>query len=708
MGKREEPSFCRTCGGLCGVRVTIDDADRIVAVRGDHDNPLTQGFACIKGLQAPAFHYHPDRILRPLKRLDDGRFVEIGLEQALDEIAAKLGGIIAESGPGAIAGFRGTQNYTDSAGIHMLPAFLDAIGSPSFFSTMTIDQSAKWVTADRLGSWSGGYQAFLDSDVWMFVGINPLVSLWGGNGFPPFNPVKRMKEARARGMTIIVIDPRLTETARFADIFLQPKPGEDVALAAGLLRIILAKGWHDAAFCSAHVAGLDDLRRAVDPFTPALVEARAGVSPDLLHRAAEAFARNSRRGICITGTGPNMAAHSNLSEHLYECLNVVCGRFLRAGEAIPNPGVMSAPAPRHAEVIAPRRGWESGHKSADGTGMMLGQMMSGTLCDEIVTRGEGRIRSLFVDGGNPALAFPDQRKTVDALRRLDLLVTIDPMMTSTAKLSHYILPPKLQYERADLPLPHIDGRYFPLPYAQYTPALVPPPAGSDVADDWYVFWALAKRLGAPITYFGTPMEMQEAPVTEDLLAMITANARVPFDTIRRQREGALFDVEPQTVQPARPDRSARFAVAPADIVAEIATVAGSSDAIEPAYTHRLISRRMREVQNTSGRDIPAVHRRVPFNPAFFHPDDLAANGLSEGDRIEIRSAAGSIITPVQGDETVRPGAISMTHGWGGLPGEDPAQTLGVATSLLVATDRDVEPINAMPVMSAIPVSIRRL
>jgi anaerobic selenocysteine-containing dehydrogenase len=703
---RVEASFCRTCGGVCGVEVTISD-DRIVKIQGDRANPLTQGFACLKGLQAPAFHYHPKRLLHPLKRLDDGSFVEIPLEQALDEIAAKLAAILQTSQPRAIAGYRGTQNYLDSTAFHMLPAWLNAFGSPSFYSTMTIDQSAKWVTADRLGTWNAGYQSFADADVWMFVGINPVVSLWGGNGFPPFNPVKRLKEARARGMTIIVIDPRHSETAQFADIFLQPHPGEDVAIAAGLLHVILAESWYDAAFCAAHVAGLEALREMVAPFTTDYVSARAGVPAALLRQAAAAFAQAGQRGLCTTGTGPNMAAHSNLSEHLYECLNVICGRYLRAGETLPNPGVTSPRITRYAEVVAPRRAWEQSVKSRIGdSGVILGQMMSGILCDEILKPGDGQIRALFVVGGNPAIAFPDQQNTVAALRALDLLVTIDPMMTATAKLSHYVLPPKLQYERPDMPLPHLDKGYFGAPYAQYTPALVPPPAGSEVVDDWYVFWALARRLGQQITYFGAAMDMNTTPTTDQLISLLVREAPIPFAELREQRRGKFFDVEPLTVAPPRPGDGGRFEVAPGDIVAEIAD-AHRAHAMPSSFTHRLISRRMRDVCNTMGQDIPAISARVPVNPAFFHPADLTAHDLKDGDLITIHSATGSITTPVKADGAVRRGVISMTHGWGGLPNDLHNTAPGACTSLLVTTTHR-ETINAMPEMSAIPVRFERI
>src|SRR5690606_6955367 len=143
--------------------------------------------------------------------------------------------------------------------------------------------------------------------VWMCFGSNPLVSVMGGfNGFYSLNPTKRIKEAKARGMQIIVIDPRHSETAQYADIHLQPYPGQDAAIAAGMLRRMLEQGWYDAEFCARWADGLDTLRAMVEPFTPEVVARRAGIDREDFLRAVEIFAASGRRGGAFTGTGPDM------------------------------------------------------------------------------------------------------------------------------------------------------------------------------------------------------------------------------------------------------------------------------------------------------------------------------------------------------------------------------------------------------------------
>lgn len=712
MAAREQKSFCRLCMAHCGMVLTLDDSQRLIDIRGDKEDGQSLGYACFKGLQAAATHYSAERILRPLKRQPDGRFVPIALEQALAEIAAQIARIIERDGAEAIAGYRGSQGIITSSAALMLPAWLRALGSPKFFTSASIDQSAKLVSLGRIGLWPAGRVPFAQSDVLMIFGGNPLVSV-ASNGFDFRNPAKRLKEAKARGMKLIVIDPRETETARHADIFLQPRPGEDVTVAAGLLHIILREGWEDREFCARYVSQLEALRAAVEPFTPDYVALRADVPPATLHAAAELFAKQCRRGPVSSGTGPNMAPHSNLAEHLFECLNVVCGRFLREGERIPNPGVLMRRWPRHAQVIPAPRWWEQGFKSrVGGFGVIDGEMMTGILADEILQPGPGQVKALINDGGGIVNAVPDQRKIARALDSLELLVSIEPFMTPTAQLSHYILPPKMHYERADLPMFVYESFIYPEPFTRYTPPMLPLPENSELVDDWYVFWSVAKRLGATIDYDGVPLDMENAPSTDELLAIIARRAPQPLEEIRRHPLGLLFDDDPQFVEPGDPASTARFTVMPADVFAEMREV--SAEPVDQcsllgdgrAAGFRLIVRRNRDMYNSTGRFVPSIRARAPINPAYLNPQDMAALGVSDGDTIEIIGAYDRIRATVAADAALRSGVVSISHGFGGLPDREPDDSAGVSTNLLTTTDAELQTINAMPRMSALAVDIR--
>lgn len=163
--------------------------------------------------------------------------------------------------------------------------------------------------------------------------------------------------------------------------------------------------------------------------------------------------------------------------------------------------------------------------------------------------------------------------------------------------------------------------------------------------------------------------------------------------------------------PADPACEDKFTLAPPDVLNEIHSVLNkfgptkSGDATGESYPYKLTSRRLREVCNSSHRNVPEIRKRVPVNYAYMNPDDLASLGLGAGAMVEISSDAGCIPAAVHPDPTVRRGVVSMTHGWGNLPDETDYERDGSNTNLLISTDRDIEPIVALPRMSAIPVAV---
>ncbi len=243
--------------------------------------------------------------------MPDGSFERIGIEQALDEIAERLSAVIERDGPEAVGGYRGTGSGFNAVGCFIMDTLFEQIGTKKIFSASTIDQTAKNVAVERIGYWQAGLHHVIGSDVTLLIGTNPLVSF--ALTFIVINPLKHLKQEKARGMKLLVVDPRVTETAKFADIHLQPVPGEDAAILAGMIRQILKNGWEDKAFVERYVDGLEELRARVEPFTPDYVASRAGIDEAAFLGMTRIFA-TARSGKAMTGTGANMGPHSNLVE----------------------------------------------------------------------------------------------------------------------------------------------------------------------------------------------------------------------------------------------------------------------------------------------------------------------------------------------------------------------------------------------------------
>jgi anaerobic selenocysteine-containing dehydrogenase len=403
-----------------------------------------------------------------------------------------------------------------------------------------------------------------------------------------------------------------------------------------------------------------------------------------------------------------MAPHSSLTEHLAGVLNTVLGRVNREGERIESGWFLAPDLPRRAQVVPPRPPATGPPSRVRGLRGYNGEMPTAALAEEILTPGEGRVRALVVSGGNPVVAWPDQELTLQALRDLELLVVLDHRMSATAELAHYVVPPRLSLERADVP--HLMDMWFAAPYTNYTPAVVT--AEGDVFAEWEVFWHLAARLGTPLRLGGREVPMDRLPTDDEMLDLAYARARLPMEEIRRQR-GVVHEDRALVVQPAEPDAAGRFAVAPADLMVELSTVAGeeTSAAVIPtfrpdAYPFRLVSRRLKAVLNSLGPELPVLRARGTTNHAHMHPDDLADLGLAEGDLVEITSPRASLVGVVAAAPDVRRGVVSMAHAWGGTSVTDEkVRDVGAPTNRLVSTSAGHDPVTGMPVQSAIPVRV---
>jgi len=495
-----------------------------------------------------------------------------------------------------------------------------------------------------------------------------------------------------------------------------------------LIHVILAEGLEDKQFVAENARGVEELRAAVAPYTPDYVASRAGVPMADLVEAARTYAAAPLSGVSC-GTGPSFATHSTLTEYLALCLATLCGNWTRAGQPYAKPNVLLPAFAAKAQPWAPFQGWGYAPRlRVRGLGGCVSGLSAAALADEILMPGPGQIKALIVMGGNPMMAWPDQTRAFEALNALDLLVTMDTELTATAELSHYVIAPKLTLETPCTTYMPESVKYFGTtrgfehPYAAYTPAIVDAPAGSDVMEDWEFLWGLARRLGTqiPVThYYGNGRHAEHAPhtwtldpagpkpTTEDIIELSHANSRVPLAQVKQNPNGAVFESD-QILLPRDPDNTDRLELGAEPMLEELGQVlAEDNRAIEADYPLRLVPRRLNTILNSFGRRIPKLAGKGT-NPAFLHPDDMAALGLAEGDHVRIRSPHGEIEGVVAPEAALRPGVVSMSHGFGANPGKDDPRTLGGNTGRLMRGDVEYDPITGLPRMGAIPVKIERV
>ena len=721
---RTVPTFCRNCTAYCPILVTVEGG-RATKVVGDRAAPAYEGYTCPKGRDLPAQHNHPSRLLTCLTRQDDGHYAPIASATLIDDVAQQVQALVDRYGPRSVAVYYGTGAVTNPAGSAMARSWTSALGTDLLFSANTIDKPAANTSVAMHGNWHAGAQSFETSDTWLIVGANPVIAK--SNGVPMNNPGQRLKEAVERGMKLIVIDPRRTETAKRAHVHLQSRPGQDATLLAGLIRIIIAEGLHDAAFIEENAEGFGALVAAVDPYTPEHVAEKADIPVAQLLEAARTFGRASRGGV-ICSTGASFSTHSNLVYYLGLCLNTLCGRWARENDAAPNPNVLLPAFLPRAQAYAPYPVFGNGRLHANGRRESAAGMPTAALADDILLGGDDGIKALICLGGNPVLSWPDQAKTEAALKALDLFVVLDAQMTASAQLAHYVVAVPLSLETAGSTsrveaLKYVGvTRGFSIPWAHYTEKIVDPPLGSDLVEDAAFFFRLAQRLGLQLKWTNSAgyrshvespamtvtFDMAREPSNEELIELTCANSRVPLDEVKKHPHGHVFEDVAVRVAAKDPACTARLQLGDPMMMAELGDVLRDPPPAAPdKSTHLLISRRVNNVMNSVGHQVAKNSDTDVMTPAYLHSGEFARLGVAPGDVIRVRSAHGEITARLNADDALRADVISVVHGFGSLLGVGTSSMAsGCSVSRLIGLD-EVDPITGLPRMSAIPVAIKK-
>jgi anaerobic selenocysteine-containing dehydrogenase len=626
---RTVQSFCRICTAICGIEVDVA-GDQVLRVRGDRRHPLSHGYTCAKGRALPALHHHPDRIERPMRRVD-GRLQATSWDDCLDDLGDRLRAIVDEHGPDAVGVYFGSGLGMDAAGYRMMEALFKAIGTPAKFSPLTIDGTAKTLVSHLVGGFPG-FTSHIDYErakLVMYIGVNPVVS--HGHNIALSDPVSAIRAVREHA-TVWVLDPRRTETARLATHHLAPRPGTDYAVLAFLIRELLRDG-ADQDVLDHRTTGRAELAVAVEPFTLGQAAEVAGVTEIDLH-ALLTDVRDAGPVAVHTGTGVTMgAANGNVTAWLSWVLMIVTGAMNRPGGVWFHPGFNLQFDSFELPVLEPEMIFGPGPRSRPDAQAFLGEWPCAVLPDEIRA---GNIRALLNFGGSVLASFPDQNALEPALRSLDVLVTTDIIANPTTEISTHVLPTKDQLERADVTLWDF---LVPSVSAQFTPAVVEPVG--DRRSAWWVLAEIGRRLGH---------DLAAPDATDDeMLAMSMAAARCRFDEVAAT---GFVEVPVELPSPwveRYLDRSGGWRLAPAILVDQLA-------ALEPPAPLVLIPRRQAKKLNA------ALDFLGETADVLLHPDDAGAAGVADGQPVVVRTDRGQLTGIAKVDDTMRRGVVSVPHG----------------------------------------------
>ncbi len=733
---------CPLCEAHCGIRVEVDRAaGRIRRITGDPDDPLSRGYLCPKAHGLIGLHEDPDRLRRPLLRRGDER-VEIGWDEALDLAAEGLRRIRDRHGADAVATYLGNPNAHDVGSILYGPPFQRALGTRWRFSATSVDQLPKMVSCCLLFG-SPGLFPIPDvdrTDFLLVLGANPLVS--NGSLMTAPDMRGRLRRLRERGGRLVVVDPRRSETARVANRHLPIRPGTDALLLFALVRVLFDEGRVRPGRLAAFTRGLERVELLSRPFTPEAVAGPTGIAADEIRVLARDFA-GADRACCYGRIGTCTQEFGTLASWLVDVLNVLTGNLDREGGAL-FPRAATSPAddtPRRRGRV-PLGRWRS---RVRGLPEFAGELPVACLAEEIDAAGEERVRALVTIAGNPVLSTPNGARLARALEGLDFMVSVDLYLNETTRFADLILPPDSPLERwnYDLIFHGVSVRQV----ARESPPVFERPAGS--LPQWRILLELAARLGgtdadsldelllsgliaSAVGRAGTPAEgvtpeaaraaLGDRPGPERMIDLMLRagpwgdgfdDSREGLSLARLREHPSGIDLGP--LEPRLPrilaTASGAIELAPEPIAGDVPRLEARLAELARPPRLVLVGRRQVRTNNSWMHNVPALAKGRDRCTLLVHPDDARALGLESGKPARVRSRVGEVEVPVRISTEVRPGVVSLPHGFGhGAPGTRlrVASRCPGANSNLLADETRVDALSGNAVLNGIPVEVTPL
>jgi len=659
---KEIDVVCSSCDGFCPVTAKVVDG-QVVKV-GSRKDPMLKDIICKKGAYAPKAFAHPDRLTQPLRRVGprgSGQWETVSWDEAMDDITDKLKDVVAQYGPEAVA--VATSNWNTTVDNGMCRRFMNLLGSPNFVSGVAYCMGNTAAVNRMVYGWYPRAD-IINSKCIVLFGHNPRRHSWTAE-------YKMIRVAQAMGAKLIVLDPRKSENAEEADLWLPVRAGTDAALTIGWLKVIIEEELYDKDFVDRWTVGWDELVARFDEYSMQKIVEITGVDEALIRESARMYA--TAEASCIPWSPITDQQTSSTSAIRLQCIlrALTSNLDIKGGDRFYdfNPGIISdTDLELHDQLSGEQKAKQLGSKEhpvftyagmeplreatkkvwdREWANLIGGCYMANptSVFRAMAEEDPYPVKALLSLGNNTLMAFANTKQIYKGMMNQDLIVVHEHMMTPTAQIADYVLPGDAWLERASM-------------MGGVNPQAMQPPG--ECKSVFYLWTQLARRMGMAEHF---PWDSLEELYDHRLSPSGTTWAEA-------QASGAL----PAMSSAERKYEQTGFATpsGKVELYSSVLEDLGFDplpyyrEAAEPTEEYPLrcfVGVRDDEYFQTGQRFVPELRKRAPEPTLFINPADAEPLNIGHGDWCYIETSMGRIVHRADVREQIPAGLVRIPHGW---------------------------------------------